>query len=542
VGSNSASSPTSNVGLLSIILASDMPITSLTVDIVPDGGSTPALSLPMSDFTVPSNDGNGDAGTWTLTSPITTAQLPLGSYQVEVTAASADASISDVLAGTLNFLDEVSFPTFTSNGTTFYDNQDVTFSGTATILTPGGTPTPFGDESLVLTGTEADQTPVTTASDGSFSVTVPAQSATFWMAYEGDATTGGANSASIVISVVPFPVTVTATLSTTHATAGQSVTVTGTVTYSDDGTTTPLAGNTVILYYEQAVEGQQTVETTTTDDDGGFTMPVPTDMGTPMTWYVESLPTADYAASTITLSMTVAQPSSIGQFRASLSAYAVVQVTSCIVGPSGVERVEYAAKAAGPWVSLGKLKNTFDSCTYQSEPGDEWTGSFYARLASAYYRVANVADDNSEAAVSSSVHLSRLLTKITQFSVSPRQVASGGKFTVSGRLWDQNTHHKWRPDGGRKVLVIFKYHGTWYRYPHEPKTNSSGRFSWSFPVYDSTPVFAQYDGDATHFACATKRIHVTDIGAAAAAARPAGSRVVGAIPLAARVMAQLLAG
>lgn len=544
VQTDSASSPPGNVGLLSFSMVSDMPITSMTVDIVPEGGGTPVLSLPMSDFTVPTDDGDGNFGTWYLTNPITTTQLAIGTYDVEVTAASADASISDVPAGVLGFLNEVSFPTFASSGTSFsYDNQDVTFTGTATVQAPGGAATPFASEPLVLTDNSSATTDVTTASDGSFSVTVPAASEFFWVEYQGDPTTASVSSAAIQLTVTPDPVTVTATLSAQHVEAGQTVNVTGTVTYSEAGVTKPLAGNTVSLYFVQPVEGPQTVNTAVTDANGQFTMAVPTNIGSPVTWYVESMPTTFLSADTVTLPpLTVAQPSLIGDFRASVNAYAIVQTSSCIVDPSGVERLEYAARASGPWVSLGKLKNTNDQCTYRGQSGSEWTGTFGARLASAYYRIVNVASDESEAAASSSIHLARLLTKITSFSVSPREVPRGGKFRVSGRLWEQNKRGKWQGYGGRKVLVIFKYQGTWYRYPDEPRTTGSGQFTGTFRVYDSTPVFAQYDGDATHFACATKRIHITDTGGTATAARPAGMRLVNAIPLAARVAALLLAG
>jgi hypothetical protein len=541
VEANSATSPPDNVGLLSVSLGSDSPITSMTVDIVPESGGSPLLSLPMSDFTVPTQDGTGYYGVWTLTSPITTAALAIGSYSVEVTAASADASISDVSAGTLNFLNEVSFPTFTSNGTTFsYDNQDVTFTGTATELAPGGTPVPFANEQLELTGTYGELATVTTAADGSFSVTTPANSQFFWMEYQGDALTAVSASSSIQITLVQFTAAITAAIKVQHAKYGQPDQVTGTLTYNDNGTTEPLAGTTVGLWAGYFNPGQTPDATAVTDSAGQFTMPVPTTVS--QTWAVAAGGSQYFTTASTSVSETVAFPAYVGRVHASISAFALVRASGCIVQPSGLARLEYSARAHGPWASLGKLNSEGISCQYDGHSGIEYSGHFGAHLASAYYRIVNVGNDNSQAAVSSSVHLSRLFTKITPFSVSPRQVPSGGTFTVSGRLWAQNTHNKWRPDGGRKVLVIFKYQGTWYRYPHEPKTTSSGRFSWSFPVYDSTPVFAQYDGDATHFACATKRIHVTDIGAAAAAARPAGSRLAGAIPLAARIMAQLLAG
>jgi hypothetical protein len=47
------------------------------------------------------------------------------------------------------------------------------------------------------------------------------------------------------------------------------------------------------------------------------------------------------------------------------------------------------------------------------------------------------------------------------------------------------------------------------RHKGAPKTNSAGRFSGHFKLYVSAPMFAQYNGDAAHFASASKRIKVT---------------------------------
>jgi hypothetical protein len=522
---NSAGSPSSNPGLLSVTLGSDMPITSLTVDIVPTGGGTPVLSLPMSDFTVPIENGTGYYGDWVVTSPITTTQLAIGSYSVEVTAASNDASISDVLAGTLNFLNEVTFPTFTSNGTTFnYDNQDVTFSGSADIQSPGGTPSPFGNASLVLTDGSSDTYPVTTAADGSFSITVPAKSDDYWVEYQGDATTGFAGSSLITISVSPFVASMTAKLSVPHAKYGQADNVTGTLTYSDNGAIKALAGTTVSLYADTYYVGETPTATTVTDAGGAFSMPVPTTAGVD-TWTVESQSSQYFASASAGLTMTVAQPNYIQQFHASLNAFAIVNVRACVGASTGTFQVEYAAKATGPWHLLGHLTSEGLSCTHGSGYGYEYSGKFGAHLASAYYRVSYTGNYQFQGAVTKAVHLARLLTKITSFRVSPRHLAVGAHLTVSGRLWAKGKNGKWSPDRHRRVIVILRYKGVWYRYRHSPETNSAGRFSGRFPMCCTTPIFAQYNGDATHFASASKRIRVTKSGGNSGARPAAGERL-----------------
>jgi hypothetical protein len=61
------------------------------------------------------------------------------------------------------------------------------------------------------------------------------------------------------------------------------------------------------------------------------------------------------------------------------------------------------------------------------------------------------------------------------------------------------------------VFVVCRYlsPGGICRHKGAPKTNSAGRFSGHFKLYVSAPMFAQYNGDAAHFASASKRIKVT---------------------------------
>ena len=179
------------------------------------------------------------------------------------------------------------------------------------------------------------------------------------------------------------------------------------------------------------------------------------------------------------------------------------------------------------------------SCQVGSRQGYEYSWHFFARLASAYYRVEYVATYQTQGAATKAVHLARLFTKITNFRISPTHVPARGHFTVSGRLWAQGKRGKWSPYGHRRLIVVFNYQGTWYRYVGEPKTTSAGWFKGRFLIYDTSPVFAQYNGDAIHFASASKRIKVTDTGAIGtglalatavrlAAHIPVGRRVAGA--------------
>lgn len=508
-----AGSPQDNVGLLSVTIASSTPLTSLTVSLY-DSSNTDRLDLPLGDFVVPAGDGSGNWERWTLQNPITTGQLALGQYSVEVTAAdSGGDQVSDALAGTLYFENEVLFSNVTSNGTTFdYDNQDVTFSGTTTLLAPGGTPQPFANQALGLQGTFGPPVPVTTDSSGAFTVTVPAQNELYWMEYPGDAADeiGFSATPPISITVNSDPVQIKAALANSNPNQGQADSVTGTLTYTGASGTKPLVGVTVSLYEGWSPRDDPgPTASAVTNASGQFSLPVPT-AGYGY-WSVATTSTQFLQGAQDNLHFTVAQPNAILSFRATLNAFAVVSVHGCIVGASAPVRIEYATAPAGPWKVLGKVNGVYgSSCSQGGVHGGVFAGHLRAQLARAYYRAQYVRTADWQGAVSKPVFLSRLLTKITNFSVSPRTVAQNGDVTVAGRLWAANqAGSKWHAYGHRNVIVVFRYQGKWYRYRYSPETTSAGWFRHSFKVYAGSPFFAQYNGDATHFACASVRITVS---------------------------------
>lgn len=206
--------------------------------------------------------------------------------------------------------------------------------------------------------------------------------------------------------------------------------------------------------------------------------------------------------------MTVSQPNVISRFSGTLSSFGVIHVTGCIKVYSKPVLIEYSKAATGPWYLLGKVTG-MSTVPCSSAGGFPFFGRFYAQLPDAYYRAAFVANYQAHAAVSTVIHLHKLLTRITSFSVSPRTVAKNGYVTVSGHLQTDNSSGAWHGYGYRRVMVIFKYNGTWYRYASEPLTSSTGWFKGRFQVVASSPFFAQYNGDSTHFACASARLGVT---------------------------------
>jgi hypothetical protein len=511
-------SPPTNVGLVSVTIAATSPLTSLDVRIY-RGDGTVMLDLTLSDFVQPTNDGNGQSGTWTVNTPITTGQLALGSYSVYLSAADQGGDqVTSFFVGFLSFLNVIQYPRFMASSTSFnYDNQDVTLSGTAMLLAPDGSTTPFAGKTLNLADPAPAGVSVVTGADGSFSLTMQVtQSGAYSFYYSGDSTTESNSTAPVQLTFTTLPVHLAAALKVPHVKAGAPDSVSGTVTYVD-GVSKPLAGNTVSLYPGAIASGEKPTATAVTDSSGKFTMPVPTTASTQ--WTLVTTETLYFPQAYDSLPMTVAQPTTITGFRATLSPFAVVHVSAkCITAKRGKARIQYAAKPGGPWHTLGTL-GLFAArhCHAPPGPGVRFTGHFTAKLAAAYYRAVYVPTPDWQGAVSQTIYLHRLLTKITNFTITPHAVPAHGQITVSGRLWARGAARTWRAYGHRKVIVVFRYHHTWYRYRYEPVTSATGWFKHTFQVNASSPFFAQYNGDSAHFACASARINITMNGAAPAA-------------------------
>ena len=510
-------SPSSDVGLVSVNIAASSELTSLTVSIFVNNCAGPdALDLPMSAFVQPVHDGDGQVGTWTLSSPITTSQLSLGDYVVCVTAADKGGDTADSFVGPLRYLNTVEFPTFTASRTTFsFDHQVVTLSGDAQLLAPDGTTTPFGGKTLSVAGPDLLNTSAAvTGADGSFSLQfqVPA-TGPYWVFYGDDGSSDGA-SAIVNLTLNTFSVRLTAALTASHVKEGQRVSVRGTVTYVENGARKPEAGAKVLLCSAETgypCNGQvpsAVTNSTVTDANGKFTMRVPTTGSD--TWLVGTVQSIYFHPATVSRSLSVALRNAITNFKARVSSFAVVTYSGCVTAePRGV-KIEYAAKKTGPWQRLKtKPADEGSLCTQGQHNGVAFTGTAIAQIAAAYYRAVYPASRQWQLAVSRTVYLRKYLTKITSFSVTPRHASKGGHIRASGRLWADNGHGRWRPYGHRRVLVVFRYRGAWYRYKVEPQTNKAGWFSGRFVVYSSSRYFSQYDGDKAHFACASTILKVT---------------------------------
>ncbi len=202
----------------------------------------------------------------------------------------------------------------------------------------------------------------------------------------------------------------------------------------------------------------------------------------------------------------------LADWHATVSALAVLSASVCVIPGAAASQgltVQYATAVKGPWQPLGAMKPsaTDTTCNDAGRDGVVLTASLPVRLAGAYYRVSFAGNSTMLPAVSSAVLAARIVTRITNLTVHPGKVHRGGKLTVSGRLWQYL--RTWKAYSGRRVEIIFEFahKHKWY-YIVRPKTNSSGWFKATFVDPGSAHWAAQYIGDATHYASATKVIYV----------------------------------
>jgi hypothetical protein len=530
---SNASSPTTSVGLLSVTVQSTTPLTSLSVSIM--SGTTDELDLPFSDFSLAS--GSTTSGTWTLNSPITTTQLPLGTYTVDASATdSGGDSATGADAGTLYF---VVVPTITlaaTPTTVDYGNQDVVFSGTVAGLEPDGTTAPLSG-TLVEISAGLDTYRATTLSDGTFQ-TVPEAVNTAYSPFQASinqtATTWYAYSNSVSITATTYPVMLTASVTHPSVNYGQSDTITGMATYDPSGAYVPLPGATVTLTasYEYTSE----TVTATTDANGNYTATLTAQelesLGGTSYWTV-SAGGSDYlqAQSVYNVQVTVAMPTHITQFSAPLSPAYRLHVNGCLAETVGASQedfnpfaltVQYATRKSGPWHNLGSVSYSQQGTDFCHDSAAHWSGTYTVRVANGYYRLRFPGSSGLLPSTSSVLHRFKTPTRITGFRISPTSTGRNDDVSVSGKVWRHLS--SWKGFGGRKIYLCLVYENTLYCYKHHMTASSSGDFSAQYKAILGGRWFAEYIGSSTDFAAVSGLIRVHVISAAA-------TRVIGAAAL-----------
>ena len=504
----------------------ELRLTSMTVHIY--SGTTDVYDVTDMAY----SSGPASDQVWTAVSPIPQADLPVGSYTTKVDATDADETDSGLTTGQqFSVAYTVTLTGAATPQTVSYGDSTITMSGQVTgvvAFSPYTTPVGLAGVTITLADSYGNpmQTVATTRSDGSYSaqVTLPIPpnlscggTCTYYLTAVASSTQNGAEITPPITwaRVATRLVSVKVSPEDFIYGSNQQATMTGTAEYDNAATGWQPLANFSVLY----VTAGQTLVPVTTDSHGQFTWTYPPSDGTD--WSVSVVPGDLLYTSTASGSIHIAVPVKFAHFSASLSPFAVLTVQACLrIGvaaghapPTKPLVVQYAARPAGPWKSLGHI-------TYRNVAGlcgvgeAAFQGQLRVALASAYYRAVSPATPDYQAATSNAVRRWKYLTRIISVHVSPVIVRRGGKITVSGRL--QTDNGTWRNFAHQQVLIILKPKGSkvWY-WIVKVRTNSSGHFTSTFKDPTTAHWSAQYNGNAAHFA-SIGSVHYVRVSAAAA--------------------------
>lgn len=534
----SAGSPVTNVGELTVVTYTMVPVTAVTAHLMTEGASPVDTLDPALTETATSSASPYIYETWSVPAPITTGQLPLGSYSIDVDVTFQDQTTATAdSVGTLNFLNEPQITLTADHTKVGYDyTPTVNLSGSVTILAPDGTQTPYANSPVTLTSTfAADPTTVTTDGSGNFTGQVSTQTGGSVVASAGGTGDLGYMGTIVNLTQVVDPLKLSAHLSLATIRYGGKDTLTGTLSYLPNDTGTaykPLAGRVVqVTSSENPGVVAATAKTNTT---GGFSIGLPTAGLTTSTWTVTAGSKAGdhlFGPAQVALLMKVQEATRVTKFHVTLNQFWGLNFSGCLNLPyrmgapiqntKGLE-FQYSSSPNGPWRTLVKQVPESGVCGTQ---GLWFNWSAVAQQNYAYYRVyyAGYTDPYSGVIYlpSSSAKLLawKYADRIAGLRVSPRVLSAGQNLTVKGQL--QYYHYTWHNYANQLIYIVFRAKGTtaWY-WVVRVRTNSAGRFSATFhDNYGSATWSAVFEGNSTHLAASPVGSYVRVRGSAIGAVR-----------------------
>jgi len=168
---------------LSVTADSTTPMATMTALLTDPGSSGQPVQLTMNP---PAGGAVAGQSTW-ISGTLTTAALPLGAYDVTVSAADQGTSVTEVPAGTVAFPDQVLMSAGLSAKTVTYGGK-VTVRGTVSYE-PGDVFVPLAGETVQIYARAGAAAPVATAvtgANGTFTATLPKESASMnWFVQAG---------------------------------------------------------------------------------------------------------------------------------------------------------------------------------------------------------------------------------------------------------------------------------------------------------------------------------------------------------------------
>lgn len=524
--------PTPNAGQITVTTDSPTAITPGSMAVHLFAGTRDVLDVTGFQQIGGSGDSGGEE-IWQLPagSAITTAQLSPGTYTATVDATDDSGAQTGLSGGNFPFLILPAVTLTAQPSAISYTQQTVKFSGQATEVIPGTTsPAPFANETVQIAGptTTADPTgtySATTDSQGNFHLSVQPQPDNYYASLQGSASMTGAQSPIVAITDSPTPIRLAAKFTQDAIEYGQTDVMTGTLQYYQSATTLKPLPNTTVTIARLSPPGEPKI-TAKTNAAGAFRASIPRQTATG-SWAVTAGGTALLGKALVTRTLPVHQTTGFKRTSIELSPFGVLTVKACLVdtspGRSGTQvnspiALQYGHSAKGRWKQLITIEPTY-GVSYCPGRSPLWTIAVNAPAQNAYYRLRFAGNQTLRVSVSKIRHLWREDTRITDFKVSPHHLHAKGAITISGRLWRAATAKKnssssahsghWTPYAGRKVAIMFIYHGAAYVFDSKPKTNSQGDFSGLFTAYVTAKWLAQYNGDKTHFASASSHVQVT---------------------------------
>jgi len=395
--------------------------------------------------------------------------------------------------------------------------QTVTFSGTLTGVSPGGS-TSVAIQSAPVDVSVDGGTPTqitTTDVNGDFAYTVKSISQKTAYAFSVGSTTTYTQATDDV--AIPIDQARTrighVKLTPAHLKYGQNATLRATVQYLDGTTWTALPGVAVHL-----AEGKTRLQTVTTARGGAFSATLPSTHGPGWTATVN---TGRLTLQTSAMgNLSIALPLTVKSFSARLGTDDKISATGCVevTSPAGHApqtsvTIQYSARGHGQWKRLGTLPLRSESRKFRSCPGaDEsyFSSALKAQLANAYYRAVFAATYSFQATASKVVHAWKYRTRVVSFRIRPHHMSFTSAVTITGRL--QVFGKSWQAYPHQKVYIEYNDKGTKFSATLKiTHTNSKGSFELQALGAKGNFVaitYAVYRGDARHLASSSPGIPV----------------------------------
>lgn len=435
--------------------------------------------------------------------------LDAGTYAATVDATDSSGTQNGISGGTFDFRIQTTITLLVTPSSISYDHRSVTFSGLANETLPASTtPRAYQNKKILIVGppSPADPSGQFTAqtdasglyrfservSPGSYSAEIPVS-----------ATIAGDESASVRVLATADPIRLSAGFARNPIAFGRKAAITGTLKYSSSGVMKRLPHAKVTVVRLLPHRGRRL--TATTSSDGHYRVNIPRQFASG-TWRITAGGTSLLGKAEVVRQLHVQLTTGFRHLYMRLGAFSMLKIRACLIVTSGRTArqpvnspvsLQYSRRERGPWKGLATV-SPVSGGSYCPNHGPALEATLITPYRDGYYRLRYAGNQSLRVSVSKIRHLTRDLTRITSFTITPLHVHVNGVITVSGRLWRRD-RKGWHPYAGRKVSILFYYRGAPYVFDTEPKTSARGFFSGLFTAYVTAKWIARYNGDKAHF-------------------------------------------